>query len=185
MNATTLRQAAYPTTRAITWAPLVAVGGLLLALGTVLRLLDGPPGPVLVLGAAAMAAALVFSLRDPAAPLLAAVPTPLIVRRVLRLALVGAVALPLWGLVATMLPGDGLALAPGLALTATGVAVATWLPIDRDVSVAAAVPLFWASATELLGGVGGVAGDALARWATDPWWVVAVAGLLVALGRHR
>jgi hypothetical protein len=185
VNATTLRQAAYPTTRAITWAPLLAVGTLLVALGTALRLLDSRPGPVLVLGAAAMAAVLVFSLRDPAALLLAAVPTPLIVRRTLRLALVGAVALPLWLLVAAVLPGDSLALGPGLALAATGVAVATWLPDDREISVAAAVPLLWASAAELLGGVGGVAGDALAWWRTDPWWVVAMAAVLVALGRHR
>ena len=185
MNATTLRQAAYPTTRAIAWTPLVAVGTLLVALGGALRLLDSRTGPALVLGAAAMAAVLVFSLRDPAAPLLAATPTPLIVRRGLRLALVGAVALPLWLLVAEALPGDGLALAPGLALAATGVAVATWLPVDRDTSVAAAVPLLWASSAQLLGAVGGVTGDALAWWRTDPWWVVAAAVPLVVLGRHR
>ena len=185
MNATTLRQATYPTTRAIAWAPLLAVVGLLLALGTVLRLLDGRPGPVLVLGAAAMAAVLVFALRDPVEPLLAALPTDRIRRRALRLALVGAVALPLWLLVAEVLPGDGLALAPGLALAATGVAIATWLPVDRDISVAAAVPLLWASAAQMLGGGAGAAGDVAAWWRTDPWWVVAVAGLLITLGRHR
>lgn len=185
MNTATLRQAAYPTTRAMAWAPLLAVGALLLALGAALRLLDGRPGPVLALGVAAMAAALVFSLRDPAAPLLAALPTTLVVRRCLRLALAGAVALPVWVLVALVLPGDGLALAPGLALAAAGVAVATWLPLDRGISVAAAVPLLWASASELFGGVGGVVGDALAWWRTDPWWVVAAAVTLVVLGRDR
>ncbi len=94
MNAPALRQATLPTTRAIAWSPLLVVGGVLLAVAAALRLLDSPPGSVLVLGAAAMAAVLVFSLRDPAAALLAAVPISRFQRRALRLALVGTVALP-------------------------------------------------------------------------------------------
>jgi hypothetical protein len=185
VNATALRQAAQPTVRAVAWSPLLVVVGMLLALGTALRLLDSPPGPVLALGAAAMAAVLVFSLRDPAAALLAAVPISRFQRRALRLALVGTVALPLWLLLADVLPGDGAALGPLLALTASGVAVATWLPVDRDTSVAAAVPLLWASAAQLLGDAVGPASDVLTWWVTDPWWVVAAAVVLVALGRHR
>ena len=77
MNTTALRQAGYPTFRALSWSPLVAVGGGLLVVAAALRLLDSRPGPVLALGAATMAAVLVASLRDPAASLLAAVPVPL------------------------------------------------------------------------------------------------------------
>jgi hypothetical protein len=185
MNTPVLRQATVPTARAIAWSPLLVVGGMLLAIGTAVRLLDSPPGALLVLGAAATAAAVVFSLRDPAAALLAAVPITRFRRRALRLALVGTVALPLWLLVADVLPGDGLALGPLLALASSGVAVATWLPVDRDVSVAAAVPLLWASAAQLVGGSVGPVDDVLGWWRTDPWWVVAVAAALVALGRHR
>ena len=185
MNTPALRQATLPTTRAIAWSPLLVVGGVLLAVATALRLLDSPPGSVLVLGAATMAAVLVFSLRDPAAALLAAVPISRFQRRALRLALVATVALPLWLLVADVLPGDGVALGPLLALAARGVAVATWLPVDRDTSVAAAVPLLWASAAELFGGSAGPANDVLTWWQTDPWWVTAAAVTLVLLGRNR
>ena len=101
-----------------------------------------------------MAAVLVVSLRDPAAALLAAVPISRLQRRALRLALVGPVAgSPVWLLVAsTSCPATGWPLGPLLALAASGVAVATWLPVDRDTSVAAAVPLLWASAAALFGG---------------------------------
>ena len=154
MNATTLRQAAYPTTRAIAWAPSAGRRRPAATVGAALRLLDGRPGPVLVLGAAAMAAVLVFSLRDPVAALLAAAahgPHHSAARCAWRL--VGAVALPAVAAGRRGAPGrrarPG---APGLALAATGVAVATWLPVDRDIAVAAAVPLVWASAAQLLGG---------------------------------
>jgi hypothetical protein len=185
VNTTALRQAAYPTARALAWTPLLAAGAGLLVVAAALRLLDSRPGPVLVLGAATMAAALVFSLRDPAAALLAAVPVPLLQRRALRLGLTAAVTLPVWLLVAATVPGEGFALAPLLALAAAGVAVATWLPVDRDVSVAAGVPLAWASLAQLLGDRAGLLGDAAAWWRTDPWWVVVAAALLIGLGRHR
>ena len=185
MNTTALRQAAYPTSRALAWSPLVAVGGSLLVVAVTLRLLDSRPGPVLALGAATMAAVLVSSLRDPAAALLAAVPVPLLQRRAVRLALVGAVALPVWLLVAVTTPGDGLALAPLAALTSTGLAVATWLPADRDVILAAAVPLVWVSVAVLFGDRVGFLGDAAAWWQTDPWRVAAAGALVVGLGRHR
>ena len=185
MNATALRQAGYPTFRALAWSPLVAVGGGLLVVAAALRLLDSRPGPVLALGAATMAAVLVASLRDPAAALLAAVPLPLLQRRAVRLGLVAAAALPVWLLVAVTTPGDGLALAPLAALTSSGLAVATWLPAERDVTLAAAVPLVWVSLAVLLGDRAGLLGEAAAWWQTDPWWVAATGALLVGLGRHR
>ena len=180
-----LRQAAVPTARALAWTPVLAVGALLLLAAGLFRLADQVAPPVLWLGAGAMAATLVFALRDPAAPMLAATPTSLGVRRALRLGLVAAMALPLWLLVTATAPGSGTGLGQVLALTATGVAVATWLPDDRGVSVAAAVPLLWAASAELFAGALGVVGDASAWWRTDPAYVVTAAAVAIVLGRHR
>ena len=182
---TVLRQAAVPTVRALAWAPVLAVGAVLLLAAGLFRLADQVAPPLLWLGAGATAATLVFGLRDPAASLLAATPTSLAVRRALRLGLVAAVALPLWLLVTATAPGDGTALGPVVALTATGVAVATWLPDDRGVSVAAAVPLLWAASAELFAGSLGVFGDAAAWWRTDPAYVVTAAVVAIVLGRNR
>lgn len=182
---TVLRQAAVPTARALAWAPVLAVGAVLLLAAGLFRLADKVAPPLLWLGAGATAATLVFALRDPAASLLAATPTTLAVRRGLRLGLVAAVALPLWLLVTAIAPGHGTALGPVLALTAAGVAVATWLPDDRGVSVAAAVPLLWAASAELFAGGLDVVGDAAAWWRTDPAYVVTAAVVAIVLGRNR
>ena len=72
-----------------------------------------------------------------------------------------------------------------MALTACGVAVATWLPVERDVLPAAALPLVWATAAELLGGRSGLVGDVADLWVRHPWPLAAVALVLVVLGRHR
>lgn len=181
----TVREATYPTVRAIAWAPLLAVSASLLGVAALLRASDARPGPTLVLGAAAMAAAAVFALRDPAAALLAGVPTSAMARRLLRVGLVAAVALPAWLVVTLVLPGEGAALAPALALAVTGVAAATWLGGEAAVGPAAAVPLLWAGTGELLGDLAGPVGDALSWWRTEPWYVVAVALALLVLGRHR
>ena len=45
MNTTALRQAAYPTSRALAWTPLLAAGAGLLVVAAALRLLDSRPGP--------------------------------------------------------------------------------------------------------------------------------------------
>jgi hypothetical protein len=180
-----LREAAYPTVRAITWAPVLAVSAALLGLAALLRASEARPGATLVLGAAAMAAAAMFALRDPAGALLAGVPTSPMARRLLRVGLVAAVALPSWLVVTLVLPGDGTALAPALALTATGLAAATWLGASAAVGTAAAVPLLWAGAGETIGRLSWPVGDALSWWRTDPWYVVAVALVLLVVGRHR
>jgi hypothetical protein len=72
-----------------------------------------------------------------------------------------------------------------VALTGAGLAVATWLPVDRDATTAAAVPLLWVTLSEVLGGVTGPLGDAAALWRTHPWEVLAVALVLLAAGRRR
>jgi len=182
-----LVHAALPTARAIAWTPLVTVTCALLAVGAVIRSVNGNADPLLWLSAGAMASCLVFSLRDPAWALLAAVPTSRMTRNLLRLGLVGGLALPLLLLVTALLPGpDGSSvLAPALALATSGVAVATWTPVHRDVALAGAVPLVWAGADQLVGGLIGPAGEALAWWHTDPWAVTTVAAVLVTLGRNR
>ena len=180
-----LRELVRPTARAIAWTPVLAVSAGLLSIAALLRLADRPVDIVLGLGAAATASALVFALDDPAARLLAPLPTSAMTRRLLRIALVTAVALPSWLLVATILPGDGLGLLPLLALTSTGVAAATWLRPDRSVAPAASVPLLWVATGQLLGGTLGLLGDAATLWRTHPAYVAVVALALVIAGRHR
>ena len=174
-----------PTARATAWTPLIALSvGLLLVAG-VFRLRDTPSETVVVMGAAGLAAALVLAVRDPADALLAALPVSRLTRRLLRLALVTLVAAPIWLAFTLLLPGGERGLAPLVALTASGVAVATWLPVERDVLPAAALPLVWATAAELLGGLGGFVGDLADLWVRHPWPVALVALVLVVIGRHR
>ena len=70
------------------------------------RLRDTPSDTVVVMGAAGLAAALVLALRDPADALLAPLPVARLTRRLLRLALVAAAAVPVWFAVTLLLPGD-------------------------------------------------------------------------------
>jgi hypothetical protein len=188
-----LGRLAGPTARTTAWSPVLAATAGLLVVAVLLRLADDPDHTVLRLGAAqttlrlgaaAVAAGTVFALHDPAAVLLAALPTSAMTRRLLRVGLVAAVVLPAWLLVAGVLPGPGNGLLPLLALTTTGLALATWLPAG-PVALAASAPLVWVAVSELLGDVLGPAGTAAAWWHTRPLLVVAVAcGCLVA-GRHR
>lgn len=177
--------AAAPTAKATAWTPLIALSvGLLLVAG-LFRLRDTSSDAVVVMAAAGVAAALVLALRDPADALLAPLPVPRFTRRLLRLALVAAPAVAVWFAVALLMPGDEGGLAPLVALTACGVAVATWLPTERDVLPAAALPLVWATAAELIGGRSGLVGDVADLWVRHPWPLAAAALVLVVLGRHR
>jgi hypothetical protein len=180
-----LRELVRPTARAIAWTPVLAVSVGLLSIAALLRLADRPVDVVLGVGAAATASALVFALDDPAARLLAPLPTSAMTRRLLRLALVAAVAVPSWLLVAALLPGDGLGLLPLLALTSTGVAVATRLRPGVSVAPAAAAPLLWVAAGQLVGGALGIVGDVATLWQTHPAYVAAAGLALVVAGRHR
>lgn len=180
-----LLRAAPPTARATAWTPLMVLGLALMLVAGLFRLRDSASEAVVHMGGAVIAAALVLALRDPADGLLAAVPVARLTRRLLRLALVTLVAVPVWFAVALLLPGAGLGLAPLVALTACGVALATWLPIERDALQAAALPLAWATAGELLGGAGGAVGTVADLWVRHPWPVAGAAAVLVLLGRRR
>jgi len=180
------REAVRPTARAVVWPPMVGVAGGLVVLAFLYRDLEAASRTLLGMGAGALAATVVFSLRDPAAVLLAAVPVPRLARRLLRLAVVGVVAAPAWLLITLVLPSSGTGTGPAslLALISAGLAAATWLPSDDDIAVAAAVPLLWVTLSEILAlGSGALATAAL--WNTHPWWVVAGCAALTVLGRHR
>jgi hypothetical protein len=168
----------------MTWTPVVALGATLLLVAGLFRVRDASSSTVLAMGAAAVAAAFVAALRDPAAAMLAPLPVARLTRRLLRLVETAAFAVPIWLVVALVLPGDGTGLAPLLALTSAGVAAATWLPVDRDVMPAVVVPLLWATVSELFGDVAGV-GGALDLWSEHPWPVFAAGASLIVLGRHR
>ena len=99
--------------------------------------------------------------------------------------LAAAVAVPLWLLVTTVLPGADTALASLAALVATGLAFATWLPAERQVTLAAAVPLLWVASGELFGDVDGPVQALTRAWSLHPI-PVAIVGLLVfVLGGRR
>lgn len=120
-----------PTMRSIGWTPLVGVAACL-ALVTVWA--DRWPEDLVGVAAASVAAAVVAGLADPAAALLAAVPTSAAVRRARRLALLVPAGCAVWLGTAH---GHVLGL---LALTAVGVAVSVWAGVPLGV----AVPLAWA-----------------------------------------
>ena len=179
------REAVWPTARVVAWTPVLGVAGGLIVVGLLFRSLEAVSATVFGMGAAAIAATVVFSLRDPAAAVLAAVPVSRLTRRLLRLAIVGVVVAPVWLLLALTLTGTGTGPAPVLALTSAGMAAATWLPPDGDIAVAAAVPLLWVTLSEILGlGFRSLDGT-VDLWSTHPWSVVAGCVGLVILGRHR
>lgn len=179
-------QAVRPTAHALVWTPLLAVASVLLAFSVAVRLLDGDPGPYPLFAVALLAGVTLVAIEDPAARLLAPVPVPVLVRRMLRMALVLAPATLALVVVTALLPGEHeRLLAPGLALTLTGLAVASWLPPDRGVHLAAAIPVIWVSLHLVLGALFGVAGPALGWWHTETRWVSAVALVAIALGSRR
>ena len=120
----------WPTARSISWAPLAVVAA---CLGALTAWLDRWPADLVGIAAAAVAAAQVAGLRDPAAAVLAASPTSAAVRRVRRLMMLVPVAVGVW------LGTVDVALLGLLALTAVGVAVSAWAGVPLGV----AVPLAW------------------------------------------
>jgi len=147
--------------------------------------------PVSLLGivAAALAAAVVAGLRDPAAALLAAVPTSEAVRRARRVGLLVPVALLVW--LAYLSAGHQLLAAPGwpmgmlTALTATGLAVAGWAPTRVAVTAGVVVPLLWVAAARASHGLDASVAEVLLAWQHHPWIVTAAAVAALLMGRNR
>jgi hypothetical protein len=122
-----------PTARTISWAPLIAVAACLAAFA-LLPAYDGVlPDSMTGIAAAAVAAAVVAGTYDPAAALLSASPTPVIVRLARRLLFLLPTGLGVW-----MLTVGG-TLFGLLALTVVGLAVS----VKAGVPLGAAVPLAW------------------------------------------
>lgn len=124
----------WPTARATTWAPLAGVAACLAVL-TSLPAYDDLPLPASLTGvaAAAVAAAVVAGTHDPAAALLAAVPTPAPVRLAHRLLLLVPTGLAVW-----MLTVGGTLLGL-LVLITVGLSVS----LRAGVPLGAVVPLLW------------------------------------------
>jgi hypothetical protein len=179
-----LVQAALPTARAIRWVPAGSLAGLLVAAAVLAGSADRPADVLLAIAAAGLAATVVAGLHDPAAALLAAVPVSAMQRRVLRLALVGAPALAVWGLLDSL--SSAAPSGPGrlLALTATGVAVAVWAPPRHAVRLGASTPVVLVTLQQVVPSGTAVA-EVVAWWLTDTWWVLAVATVLCIAGRRR
>lgn len=119
-----------PTMRSISWVPLATVSALLVVLGV---WLERWPEDLVGMAAAAVAAAIVAGLHDPAAALLSAMPTSAVVRQARRLVLLVPAALTVW-LTTTGGPVLGV-----VALTAVGVAVS----VRAGVPLGVAAPLAW------------------------------------------
>jgi hypothetical protein len=157
-----------PTVRATPWQPLgvaaVLVAGVSL---TEAYAGQGQPG-LLGTTAGTLAAAVVAGLHDPAASLLAAVPTSIAVRRARRLVLLAPAALVVW-----LALGPGGQVAHVVALAASGVAVAVWWGTPAGV----VVPLAWAAASRIE--------EDLGIWSEHPWAVTVTAGVVAWTGRNR
>jgi hypothetical protein len=147
--------------------------------------------PVGLLGpaAAATAAAVVAGLYDPAANLLASVPTSAARRRVRREILLLPAGMLVWlGYV-----GVGRALTPGLgwpvgelaALTASGQAIAVWAPVRDAVAAGVVAPLLWFAASWAGRGLDAGYAEVLFAWQHHPWTVTVAAAWALLLGRNR
>lgn len=173
-------QAFRPTAAALPWAPVLLAGGSTTAVAALVGALSDRPGALATLGGAALASGAVAALHDPAARLLAPLPPSVLARRALRLALVTAVVVPLLAVLRELSPAPESIWATTLALALTGLALATWLPGDAGLLVAAAAPVGWVVATRLTDGAG-----PLDVWADHPWPLAGTAVVAIVVGRHR
>jgi len=183
VNTTALVQAAPPTSRAMPWRPLLASAGVTAAVLGLARGSGASVDAFLAVASAALAGLVVAALHDPAASLLATVPVSAMQRRLLRLVLVTLPVLALWWTL-TLISGATSGPGPLLALAASGVAVAVWVPPDRGVLLGGCVPMGWYAIDQLTPWTG-VAADVVGWWRTESWSVAAVALLVLVLGRRR
>ncbi len=178
-----------PTARATSWQPMAGVAVALTGLSAMAAGTARWPVSLLGIVAASLAAAVVAGLRDPAAALLAAVPTSEAVRRARRVALLVPVAVLVW--LAYLSVGHELLAAPGwpigmlAALTATGLAVAGWAPARVAVTAGVAVPLLWVAAGRASHGLDPSVEELLLAWKNHPWIVTTAAVAALLMGRNR
>lgn len=176
-----------PTARAVEWLPLVAVGAVLVATSTLASHTGRWPLDLVGVAAGAVAAATVAGLQDPAADLLAALPTSATRRRAHRLALLVPLALAVW--MAYLWPGQsvtptpGWPLAPLVALLATGLAVVVLAPPAAAMAAGVAAPLVWTAADRVGGRLDDTFRGVLSAWQHHPWLVITAAVAALAWKR--
>ena len=158
-----------PTARSISWWALAAGAACLVTATAAAEYTGRSPAELVGVIAAALAAAVVVGLRDPAAALLAAVPTSLAVRRGRRLVLLVPVELAIWAATVDRSLGGV------VALTAAGLAAAVWAPGSAGLAAGVAVPLVWVVAAR----AGGLTWDQHSQLVT----IAALAALWT--GRNR
>lgn len=180
-----------PTARATAWPPLAGVATCFAGMGLVAMEAEVWPVGLLGIGAAALAAALVAGLHDPAAALLSAVPTSPGRRRVQRLTLLLPCGLAVWLLFVASGHLSAAALDPGwplgqvAALTATGLAVAVWAPEGYGVQAGVTAPLLWYAVSWASGSIDGAAAHVVSLWQHHPWILSVAALAALVLGRRR
>jgi hypothetical protein len=178
-----------PTARATSWQPMAGVAVAMTGVSVLAGGTGRWPASLLGIVAASLAAAVVAGLRDPAAALLAAVPTSAAVRQARRVALLAPVALLAW--LAYLSAGPELLAAHGwpigmlAALTGTGLAVAGWAPAGAAVSAGVAVPLLWLAAGRASHGLDASVAEVLLAWQHHPWIVTAAAVAALLMRRNR
>ena len=178
-----------PTARAVPWQPLAAVVTCLVGVCLLAVSFDSWPVGVLDVAAAGLAASVVAGLRDPAADLLAAVPTPAVVRRSRRLLLLVPAGLLAWlaylAVGHVWAPEIGWPVGAAVALTATGCAVATWAPDRVAVEAGVAAPLLWLAVARAATLLDEQAAEVLVAFQHHPVIVTAVALAAMLMGRNR
>jgi hypothetical protein len=168
---------------------MAGVAACLVAMSAAAAISGTWPARLSGIAAAALAAALVAGLRDPAAALVAAVPTSPARRRARREALLVPAGLALWlGTLAAAGvwdPGVGRPLGPVVALSATGLAVAVWAPRRIALEAGVATPLLWFVTAGAAGELDTGLREALVAWQDHPWIVTAAASAALLMGRNR
>lgn len=178
-----------PTVRAVPWQPLGAVALCLAGVVLAATVRGSWPWGVLDVAAAGLAAAVVAGLRDPAADLLAALPTSAARRRTRRLLLLVPAGLGTWlaylAVGNALTPELGWPVGPAVALVATGCAVATWAPARVAVEAGAAAPLLWMGVARATNGLPEPVTVLASGYEQHPWIVTLAALAVTWMGRNR